>query len=1364
MDYINNHSNTTNSKKPPTIHIQPRDMVHFPSATVKIQSPPPKPTPVTTSPISIILPLVGTLIGVIVMIIAYSSMGNGAFPIFVFISLPMMIVSVGGGFLNFRRAKKNFDLETTKRETICREHLAIKRAEIEKLAREQRDASVLHNPDPEICVEWVKKRSHYLWFRTQENYDFLHMRLGTGRLKRSFDIEVPANQTLGANQDDYFLQANSIEMAYREIEDCSINLPIGDFNNAGLIGSKAELQLLGRNILMQLAVNHSPNEVKVILLVPENEISAWKWARWLPHLWDNKKQDRYFPIDRIQSSKMMGNLEEIFLQRANIAQSEKNVFLGENAQPLPIYVFFIADSKVWSSQDYQEYSQLFNLITNRGKELGGRLILLSEQANKIPQSCGISVEIKDKVNKLKYHGENPKEYIFTVDETIPAKAEYLSRLLAPLRLESNDNKADSIPDKVPFLSMYNANRVEELPILQNWKLNDPDQSLGVPIGKRAGGKLMFLDIQDGKDGPNGLIAGTVGSGKTELMRSLVLSLAIYFHPHKVNFVLMDFKGGSFSSGLRKLPHVVNTISDMEINDVPRALKFLEQELTKRKNLFEKAALKTGENIQNLSGYHKLVKKGEITDDIPYLIFIVDEFTFLKNKYGSEMDKFITIATQGRAYGFRMLLATQKPAGVINEQINANTQYRLCLKVVSIQDSKEVIGIGDAANLVGIGRAIVRVNAPEKEYIDRFQAAWATAPYFPVQSELSPQVFALSLVELNGNRKHLNDRLIEQKRKSEHYDDQFSIIMDHLIKVAENEKIEKLPGPWIDKLPEVISLFDIQENKKNWRNAQYEQNQKAINPIIGICESPEQQLQEVLTLNFNKYNHFTIFGANGSGKLLFVQTLISSLVLNYSPNEISIYIIDFGSLFLKPFEMLPHVGAVISYGETERVLWLYQLIHSEFKRRQKTHMGSNSEEQNSKIIIIVQNFPAYKQTFDNEIKNSALSFLNDIASKGSTLGFHLVISTDQVEKFDNGLKANIDKLITLQLNDKNNYPGVSSDFKNKELPNIYGRGLITEIDKSKTKFVMEFQTAYPVIGENEGERAKNLKNLIHKINDGWSGNSVQKIPYYPEPLHLESMISHTSKWEDSGLSIPLAKDVSNYSLHNVDIDIKKEKHLWISGYEGSGKTNLLISWMMGIAEKYSPELVKFFVVDPDKKIENLKSLPHIYNYISDPNHLQTMDLEEDVKKFLDVKSELTNGLYADKNLVFIFDSFGDYKTKLSKNNVEFLKTVAGQKNGKIHILMAGNLNDFLNSENQIGKIIKEQGAGILLGCTKSSELITGNFTINIPASYQNKELLPGAGFFVRGKAVLPIQIAKIDVKNKDLDTWVKHILKKGKINS
>ena len=470
----------------------------------------------------------------------------------------------------------------------------------------------------------------------------------------------------------------------------------------------------------------------------------------------------------------------------------------------------------------------------------------------------------------------------------------------------------NLPTTLSFLELYGVGKLEQLNIRNRWKSNDPTKSLKAPLGVNDQSNTIYLDLHEKFHGPHGLIAGTTGSGKSEFIITFILSMCVNYSPNEVAFILIDYKGGGLAGAFEnkknniRLPHLAGTITNLDKNELNRTLVSIQSELTRRQEKFNEARDSLGESTMDIYKYQKLFKEGNLKEPMPHLFIICDEFAELKAQQPDFMDNLISAARIGRSLGVHLILATQKPSGVVNDQIWSNTKFRVCLKVAEPGDSNEVIKCPDAAEIKNAGRFYLQVG--QNEIFVLGQSGWCGAPYSPSDVIKKDYDRSLSFIDDGANViKNISDDTGKKKNSAE--GDELSNILKYIALLAQKEGL-KTENLWLDSIPGNLSLGAL-INKYNF-------NENEVTAIIGEYDDPSNQYQNILTLPLNQESNTMVYGLSGSNREMFLRTLVYSTSALYSSQDVNFYIFDFGSETFRIFSKIPHVGDVVFASEADKV--------------------------------------------------------------------------------------------------------------------------------------------------------------------------------------------------------------------------------------------------------------------------------------------------------------------------------------------------------------------------------------------------------------------------------------------------------------
>ncbi|MBZ2041631.1 type VII secretion protein EssC, partial [Streptococcus sanguinis] len=470
------------------------------------------------------------------------------------------------------------------------------------------------------------------------------------------------------------------------------------------------------------------------------------------------------------------------------------------------------------------------------------LIFVQDVMSSLSENIKTVVNIKDRnTGQLVMEEGILREIDFRLDHFPEGyDKERIARTLAPLN--HLQNLKSSIPDTVTFMEMYGAETFSDLQVLQKWQQNAPYKSLAVPIGLRGKEDLVYLNLHEKAHGPHGLIAGTTGSGKSETIQSYILSLAVNFHPHDVAFLLIDYKGGGMANLFKNLPHLLGTITNLDGAQSMRALASINAEIHRRERLFREF------EVNHINQYQKKFKNGEATEPLPHLFLISDEFAELKVNQPDFIKELVSIARVGRSLGVHLILATQKPSGVVDDQIWSNSRFKLALKVADRTDSMEMLKTPDAAEITQTGRAYLQVG--NNEVYELFQSAWSGADYQPDKDEMGIEDHTIYLINDLGQYEVLNQDLsgLDLAEDIKEVPTELEAIVSQIQLLTESQQIPPVPQPWLPPLKERIYSTDLRKGnfKEFWSHTN-----RSLKAVIGYVDIPSQQAQYTLEHDFNE---------------------------------------------------------------------------------------------------------------------------------------------------------------------------------------------------------------------------------------------------------------------------------------------------------------------------------------------------------------------------------------------------------------------------------------------------------------------------------------------------------------------------------
>ena len=544
------------------------------------------------------------------------------------------------------------------------------------------------------CANIIMRKKSNLWERNINQEDFLALRLGLGNTPIFADIKY-SRESFSMEEDELKNKISEIVDERKLLKNVPITVSLTEKNITSIIGNYGLLHEFFKGMLLQLITFQSYEFLKIVVLTNSENASNFDYLRNIPYLFDDERQMRFFAENLDETKEISLYLERIFQDRKTV-----NKKFGET----PPYYLILTDN-------YHMYREIEIIkdILDSPNNYGFSLIIFSEKLQNLPSECKNFINVNKERSGI-FESEisvgNQKEFQtefcdnIDVDECI--------RRISNIPIEFADAEK-ALPNSISFLGMYNVGKVEQLNVLQRYQRNNSQKSLAVPIGIEKSGTLLKLDLHEKYHGPHGLIAGMTGSGKSEFIITYVLSMSTNFSPNDVAFILIDYKGGGLAGAFENretgvsLPHLAGTITNLDVSEMNRSLSSIQSELRRRQQLFNEARDKLGESTVDIYKYQKFFKEGKVQEPVPHLFIISDEFAELKSQQPEFMDQLISTARIGRSLGVHLILATQKPSGVVNDQIWSNSRFRVCLKVQEKGDSNEMIKTPDAAFLKQPGR-------------------------------------------------------------------------------------------------------------------------------------------------------------------------------------------------------------------------------------------------------------------------------------------------------------------------------------------------------------------------------------------------------------------------------------------------------------------------------------------------------------------------------------------------------------------------------------------------------------------------------------------------------------------------------------
>ena len=1069
---------------------------------IEILDPPSRPVRPKNNILTALLPSISMI--VVSGLMAF--MGGTSMIIFSAVSAIMAIITALIGIV---QANKDFKNETQQRIEKYNNYANQKRQEITTVRNEERAALESIYPNQDSEQRKIFDFSSDLFDRLPSDDDFLAVRLGTGNVEAERKIKYKEQERLEV-EDDLQLIPEQIYNAEKILENAPVVCDFKEANAVGIIGSDDARFSLFKNIVIDLVARQYHTDLRLFFISDKENKGKLSWLRFLPHVYNAASGVRNIVCDDESKTRIFDYLYKELSQRNK-----------ENAKP-HLIVFFYDDCGIQSHP-------LSKFIAS-GNELGITFVFMARHKADIPIGCSYLIFAESMTKGTLVKSENREESTdFTYNPISNENAHKIVQFLAPVYTEEISLEG-TLTRNISLFEMLDIIDVDDLDLTHRWSSSQVSKSLAAPIGVAKAG-LISLDLHDKAHGPHGLVAGTTGSGKSEALQTYILSVATLFHPYEVSFVIIDFKGGGMVNQFRSLPHLLGAITNIDGKEIDRSLKSIKAELQKRQRLFAEV------DVNHIDKYIQKFKAGEAQTPIPHLVLIVDEFAELKAEQPDFMKELISTARIGRSLGVHLILATQKPSGQVDDQIWSNSRFKLCLKVQSQEDSNEVLKSPLAAEIKEPGRAYLQVG--NNEIFELFQSAYSGAP----SKILDSTVKEFTLYSVNETGKKAAIYACKKRKTAGTNETQLDALVAYIDAYCAEHHIEKLSNICLPSLGDRID-FPAEPEKENGLIA------------IGMYDDPDNQFQGAASIDIDHKNTF-IIGSSQYGKTNLLQVMIRSIADTRTPSQANIYIIDFGSMVLKNFEDLHHVGGVVCSSEDEKLKNLFKLMLNDIASRKERLVSVGVSSFASYVEAGYKDIPQIYLFIDNltaliELYLEEDDSLLTILREGVSVGISVIVGNAQTSGIGYRYLSNFANKIALFSNDSSEYTNL---FEHIELtPDEKPGRCVLEIDKR----MLECQTYLAFTGEKEIDRVAEMQRFVKVVNSRNGSEKARIIPFIPALLDKDAL-QHDYEAEASEYKIPLGLtylDVAPFYLNLAQLGL-----IGICGKENTGHKNFISNVLM-----------------------------------------------------------------------------------------------------------------------------------------------------------------------------------------------------------
>ena len=1087
--------------------------------------------------------------------------GTGFYLLSVVMGISTAFLAFFWGVVNHGYRKQMRKQGEKERNLQYREYLEKMREYLQRCEQENRRILEQRYPPAATFLGGQKGAALVAWDRYYRQPDFLFLRMGVGKM----DFQINVKLSGGAKR---IVPDKLSQMAVEMVREFQVleNVPDGvDFFKVrqlgilGEIGDRKTREILFQ-LLIQLAACHCYTEVKLVCFYRKEILSHRKLAegiKWLQHSWSSDGKLRFLAGDEREAARIIPVLQQA-LEKG--AEEEKPV--------LPWYLVLIFCEELIQGE------VLYRYLTDPDEKYPVSTIFIQKRREELPKSCRYYLKVQGEVQELIVYGEEQLgRKPIALEGISEAEAQSYFREISGFRVKDTDTQMQ-LPEKVDFLQLFGCKKLEELACAARWKKNNPGERLKVPIGVGMGEKLVWLDVHEKFHGPHGLIAGTTGSGKSELLQTYLLSLSVNYSPEDVNFFMIDYKGGGTGNQLQKLPHCAGIISNLSGKQIKRAMSAIISENKRRQQLLKSA----GSN--HIDAYTQLYKEGRANEPMPHLLLVVDEFAELRREEPEFMQDIVSLAQVGRSLGVHLILATQKPAGTVDDRIWSNARFRLCLRVQDKQDSMDVLHNKDAAMLTVPGQCFLQIG--NQEYYELFQTGYCGEVYRDAAGKSS----GAALVEATGVRWQIRKQQEQRKKQS-----QLEAVIDYVNQIAEQTGYGRAEALWMPELPDRIDLDELRKKmgkasyvpEKTWVEREKSRGREKICLQLGICDDPENQRQLCLEYEPEKQGHLAVCGGPATGKTALLHTILWQLCTEYTPDEAVVLAVDIGQGSMGSFQAMPGCIGIWKRAE-EREIFFYHL--KRFVAERKELLSGISAEQYNKmerdslpyVFLVIDNFGAFFMALNEKQQE----FLLRLAAEGIHCGVYLILASAAPGEIPGKLYEKIKTSLALEMSDRFAYGDILRQYHIPVLPkeNTKGRGLC-KIDGR----ILEFQAVLAISVQEEFGGSRKIEQAGQALRIKWeeacrSGKEKRKVrcfPQIPEAPDYETLKAASSGEKEL---IPLG-----YSLRSGEIvpfKMGESPCFLVSGEARLGRDAVLFHIAEGLLERKK----KVILIDQERRIANL----------------------------------------------------------------------------------------------------------------------------------------------------------------------------------
>ncbi|MER5643745.1 FtsK/SpoIIIE domain-containing protein [Streptosporangium sp. NPDC002524] len=1096
---------------------------------------------------TVLLPL--ALAGVVFVLMP----GSTIYLIFLALSPLMAVAHViterRGGRREYREKLREYDTA-----------ISAARSRLGEIAVAQERAGREALPDPAAVVRIATGPTVRLFERRPGDADFGRLRVGLADRPADVRLSGPGADTEG------------LPTAYA----VPVALDLAGAGVAGVAGHRTAVLPIAQALVAQAAVLHAPHDLGIALFAGEDAAEAWEWATWLPHALPHRPDlacRRMVATDREQAERRIAELHRIMEER----HARMRAGLRGDA-PLGRRLLLVLDG----ARRLRGLPGLADLLS-QGPSAGIYALCLDRAEADLPDECRTTVVADSPGARVRVSGaEHPGEEVLA-DHLPQDLAERIALALAPIRvLGARFGDDGDLPERVRYLKLAGlGTRPHRDEVLARWTAQPGGRSTAALIGVDVTGPVV-VDLR--RDGPHTLIAGTSGAGKSELLQTLVASLALGNAPDALNLVLVDYKGGSAFAECRDLPHCVGMVTDLDGRLADRALASLSAELRRRETILAEAGAKDIEDYWARTGGR-----------LPRLVIVIDEFATLVEELPDFVTGVVGIGMRGRSLGVHLVLATQRPGGVVNADLRANVNLRLCLRVTRPEESTDVIDVPDAARVSRLhpGRAYLRTGHGDLAVLQCARVGWPRDDASDVRALADGvTVTRRRIGELGRSRSTDEPPGTDDGHAG---DTDLTALVAAIREAARHTGVTAPPSPWLPPLPDQLTV-PLDDRGGTPPTAH-----------IGLADLPASQAQSPFLLDLEQAAPTVIAGTARSGRSTTLRTLAASLAAGSSPADLHLYVLDHGNRALISLEALPHCGAYVDGTESERAARLLDFLTSQVAERARILAAgghASLREQRAAtappgrlpyLVLLVDQYDAFLARHAETDGGRLVETLDGLLRRGAAVGVLIALTTDR-SGFTQRLGSTATTRLVLRQADRDDAAVFGADPR--AMPAMSpGRAVVVP---SGT----EVQIGLLAPDPDGAAQTAVVERLATRLTDDWKGlepaarpRRVDRLPASITPAALERLRGAATPRTATTCTVGVGGD----HLRPVDVDLAEtDSTFLIAGPPGSGRSTALAAIVSSLAGRATGGLAVLLCCPRRSPLMDLANLPGVVATVRGPS--------------------------------------------------------------------------------------------------------------------------------------------------------------------